>query len=122
MSALLSIRGNPCTPGRKWFREKYAGKNYRRDLFPGFRKSHFRRAGLYKNKSLNTKKKRGVIITSQELSLFTNLTIEENLNITNLPTKAGFVSRRFLRESALRILQKIKNGKFDRQTGLCLIS
>ena len=53
-------------------------------------------------------KKRGVIITSQELSLFPNLSVIENLNITAIPTKACFSDRSEMRTRAVNILHKIK--------------
>lgn len=53
-------------------------------------------------------KKRGVIITSQELSLFPNLSVAENLNITNIPTKAGFSDKVEMEKRARDILHKIR--------------
>ncbi len=53
-------------------------------------------------------KKRKVIITSQELSLFPNLSVAENLNITNIPTRAGFSDYNEMEMRALEVLKKIK--------------
>ena len=52
-------------------------------------------------------KKRGVIITSQELSLFTNLTVAENLNITELPRKGFFIDKKAMSDRAFEVLEKI---------------
>ena len=53
-------------------------------------------------------KKHRVIMTSQELSLFGNLTVEENICICEVPTKAGFTDRKKLREKAQKVLEKMK--------------
>jgi ABC-type sugar transport system ATPase subunit len=54
-------------------------------------------------------KQKGVIITSQELSLFTNLTVAENLNITKMPTHRGpFKDNGQINENSLRVLRHIK--------------
>ena len=53
-------------------------------------------------------KKRGVIITSQELSLFPNLSVAENLNITDMPTKGCFSDYSEMGKRAREILHKIK--------------
>jgi ABC-type sugar transport system ATPase subunit len=53
-------------------------------------------------------KKKGIIITSQELSLFTNLSVEENLLLCNLPTVSSlFVNKKELKRRARAVLEKI---------------
>jgi ABC-type sugar transport system ATPase subunit len=52
-------------------------------------------------------KKHHVIMTSQELSLFTNLTVEDNICICNLPVNGIFTSKRKLKERACSILQRM---------------
>ena len=49
-----------------------------------------------------------VIMTSQELSLFKNLTVEENICICNLPRKGAFTDRKEVKERAKRILERMK--------------
>lgn len=58
--------------------------------------------------SPNGAKKHHVIMTSQELSLFTNLTVEENICICDVPTKGIFTNREALKEKALLILKRMK--------------
>ena len=50
----------------------------------------------------------GVIMTSQELSLFTNLTVEENICICTVPKKGIFTDRKKLKEEAREVLEKMK--------------
>ncbi len=53
----------------------------------------------------NAKKNR-VIITSQELSLFTNLTVEENICICDIPVKTGtFINKNGISEKAGKVLE-----------------
>ncbi|MDB4868103.1 MAG: ABC-type sugar transport system, ATPase component, partial [Cohnella sp.] len=53
-------------------------------------------------------KQRKVIVTSQELSLLTNLTVEENLVLPSIPRKGSlFIDRRAIKAKALAILEKI---------------
>ena len=49
-----------------------------------------------------------VIMTSQELSLFKNLTVEENICICNLPRKGAFTDRKEVKERAKQILERMK--------------
>ena len=49
----------------------------------------------------------GVIMTSQELSLFTNLTVEENICICTVPKKGIFTDRKKLKEEAREVLEKM---------------
>lgn len=58
-------------------------------------------------KSPKEAKKSHVIMTSQELSLFGNLTVEENICICDVPTKKGFTNRRGMSEKAECILKKM---------------
>lgn len=55
--------------------------------------------------SPNDAKKHHVIMTSQELSLFTNLTVEENICLCNVPTKSIFTDKKVLRNEACEVLQ-----------------
>ncbi len=59
-------------------------------------------------KSPKEAKQNHVIMTSQELSLFGNLTVEENICICDIPTRGGFTDKRAIREKALHILEKMK--------------
>lgn len=43
-------------------------------------------------------KKHQVIMTSQELSLFGNLTVEENISICDVPRRAGFTDKKALKK------------------------
>jgi ABC-type sugar transport system ATPase subunit len=53
-------------------------------------------------------KKQKVVITSQELSLLTNLTVEENLVLPSIPRKGSlFIDRKAIKAKALGILEKI---------------
>jgi ABC-type sugar transport system ATPase subunit len=52
-------------------------------------------------------KQAGVVLASQELSLFTNMTVEENIMLCTLPTKASFVNKKSLRNKALEVLQSV---------------
>lgn len=53
-------------------------------------------------------KRHKVIMTSQELSLFTNLKVEDNICICDVPTKSIFMNKEALRKKALNILKKMK--------------
>lgn len=59
------------------------------------------------NSPVDAKKKR-VIITSQELSLMTNLTVAENLNLCFIPTKFGFVDRKAMWARATTLLAELE--------------
>lgn len=50
-------------------------------------------------------RKRRVVITSQELSLFSNLSVIENLNIFKTPRKGPFTSRQKMQERAMEALR-----------------
>jgi len=53
-------------------------------------------------------KQQKVIITSQELSLLTNLTVEENLVLPAIPTKGKlFTNRKEMRKQALQVLDRV---------------
>lgn len=52
-------------------------------------------------------KRHRVIMTSQELSLFGNLTVEENICICDVPKKAGFTDRKALKAKALHVLKSM---------------
>ena len=47
-------------------------------------------------------------MTSQELSLFGNLTVEENICICDVPVKGIFTNRKALKEKASKIMKKMK--------------
>lgn len=53
-------------------------------------------------------KKNHVIMTSQDLSLFGNLTVEENICICDVPVKGIFTNRKALKEKASKIMKKMK--------------
>lgn len=53
-------------------------------------------------------KKNHVIMTSQELSLFGNLTVEENICICDLPQTSVFTNRKGMKEKALEVLKTMK--------------
>lgn len=53
-------------------------------------------------------KKSGVVVASQELSLFNNLTVEENICACSLPKKVGFaLDRKKMRQMTLDVLAKL---------------
>ena len=52
-------------------------------------------------------KKEGVIITSQELSLSNNLTVEENIEICTVPTRWIFVDKKKINTLSVQILDKM---------------
>lgn len=52
-------------------------------------------------------KKKKVIMTSQELSLLTNLSVAENINICDVPKKKGFSDKKEMRQKALTVLEKL---------------
>lgn len=56
-------------------------------------------------------RKKHVVITAQELSLLSNLSVAENLTICNMPTKMGAINRKELRESALAALNRLGLAK-----------
>ena len=58
-------------------------------------------------KSPKDAKKHHVIMTSQELSLFGNLTVEENICICDVPVKGKFTDRKKLKEEAVTILKRM---------------
>jgi ABC-type sugar transport system ATPase subunit len=64
-----------------------------------------------RNKVCNSKspmdaRRHGIVITSQELGLFTNLSVEENLCICQIPVNIGlFVDRKKLKDKAVKILK-----------------
>lgn len=58
-------------------------------------------------KSPKEAKKHRVIMTSQELSLFGNLTVEENICICDVPVKRRFTDSKQLKAKALAVLQKM---------------
>ena len=51
-------------------------------------------------------KQHRVIMTSQELSLFRNLTVEENICICNLPTSGIFTNKKQVSRKAEEVLKK----------------
>ena len=54
-------------------------------------------------------KRQGVVVASQELSLFHNLTVEENICACSLPRKFGAaLDRRKMRRMALEVLDKLE--------------
>lgn len=59
-------------------------------------------------KSPKEAKKNHVIMTSQELSLFGNLTVEENICICDVPVKGIFTDRRKIKEKSAEILKVMK--------------
>lgn len=59
-------------------------------------------------KSPKEAKKNHVIMTSQELSLFGNLTVEENICICDIPVKGIFTDRRKIKEKSAEILKVMK--------------
>lgn len=63
-------------------------------------------------------KKRGVVITSQELSLLSNLTVYENLCLCELPKKTifGFVNKREIQKKVDAILSKLELTKLKEKT------
>lgn len=68
---------------------------------------------LFDGKSINFQspkeaKKNRVIMTSQELSLFGNLTVEENICICDVPRNGIFTNGKALKEKAYEILKKMK--------------
>ena len=52
-------------------------------------------------------KKQHVIMTSQELSLFNNLTVEENISICNMPVRWKFTDEGKVKERARGVLQEL---------------
>ena len=52
-------------------------------------------------------KRLGIIVTSQELSLLSNLSVEENLLLCGLPRKGIFVDRKALRARAAAMLERV---------------
>lgn len=52
-------------------------------------------------------KKNRVIMTSQELSLFSNLTVEENISVCDIPTRRGFTDRKEVKQKAYQVLEKM---------------
>lgn len=59
-------------------------------------------------KSPKDAKRNHVIMTSQELSLFGNLTVEENICICDLPKKNLFTDKKEMKKKAAKILQRMK--------------
>lgn len=54
-------------------------------------------------------KRNGVVVASQELSLFNNLTVAENICACSLPKKAGFaLDRKKMRQMALDVLERLE--------------
>ena len=56
-------------------------------------------------KSPSEAKKNHVIMTSQELSLFNNLTVEENICVCDMPLKGKFVDKKELKKKAREVLE-----------------
>lgn len=59
-------------------------------------------------KSPKDAKRNHVIMTSQELSLFGNLTVEDNICICDVPVKGKFTDRKLVKEKAKNILKRMK--------------
>ena len=59
-------------------------------------------------KSPKDAKKHKVIMTSQELSLFSNLTVEENICICDVPVKAKMTDLKALKIKALQVLERMQ--------------
>lgn len=59
-------------------------------------------------KSPKDAKKNHVIMTSQELSLFGNLTVEENICICDIPVKGVFADKKKIKEKSLEILKVMR--------------
>ena len=53
-------------------------------------------------------KEKGVVMTSQELSLLGNLSVAENIALCNIPCKGGFVSKKQMREAAIQLLDELE--------------
>lgn len=67
---------------------------------------------MFQGKSIDFKspkdaKKHHVIMTSQELSLFGNLTVEENICICDVPVRGKFTDKKKLKEKADQVLKKM---------------
>ena len=58
-------------------------------------------------KSPKEAKKHHVIMTSQELSLFGNLTVEENICICDIPVRGKFTDKKKLKEEAGNVLKRM---------------
>lgn len=66
------------------------------------------RGSPYKINSPTTAKKKRVVMTSQELSLLTNLTVAENLNICDIPRKACFTDKKKIATRAAEMMERLK--------------
>ncbi|MDR3212183.1 MAG: sugar ABC transporter ATP-binding protein [Planctomycetota bacterium] len=56
----------------------------------------------------------GIIVTSQELSLLGNLTVEENLQLCDLPRRVLFTDRQRIHQEAMLVLERFHLEKFAR--------
>lgn len=97
--------------GRKWLGQKHARKNNRRLCWDQWRQDLIWSGKETTFSSPASARKKHVVITAQELSLLSNLSVAENLTICNMPTKMGAINRKELRESALAALDRLGLAK-----------
>jgi ABC-type sugar transport system ATPase subunit len=70
--------------------------------------------------SPNASKKLGVVITSQELSLPSNLNVEENIMLCTLPRRGIFLDKSRLTKKAAEILERLKIAEYAKANILSL--
>jgi ribose transport system ATP-binding protein len=70
--------------------------------------------------SPSVSRENGIVTTSQELSLLSNLTVFENLLLCDLPTKGIFVDRKNLQKKSLETLASINMTEYEDRSLLTL--
>ena len=66
---------------------------------------------MVKCSSPSQAKKCGIVVTAQELSLFSNLSVSQNLTLADIPTKMGVVDKKAVRAMAFDVLKKVHLSK-----------
>lgn len=59
------------------------------------------------NSNPKSSKKMKIVATAQELSIFPNLSVEENLTLCDLPMNGMFVDRKAMHDKAVKVLEKL---------------
>src|SRR5258708_6605738 len=73
----------------------------------------------YRPRNRREAEEAGIRMVMQELNLVPTLSIAENILLRNLPNRAGWVSRRRLREQAREVMTQVGLGEIDPETLVC---
>ncbi len=73
----------------------------------------------YRPRNRREAEEAGIRMVMQELNLVPTLSIAENIFLRNLPNRAGWVSRRRLREQSREVMTQVGLGEIDPETLVC---